>query len=169
MDHRRRLLFEFIFGKQSRSSVTHERFAHQLTTIATMDHRRRLRFNLFPIWTRIRRLLTKDLQNNRQQQLPRIIVVGYSSIYSRFGIALVGYSQKICGIRATFPTTDHSRQLLFLLRLIFKKFPSYSPSHYDCFAFHRDNHYFTAVTRPPSFIEFEAARRPPTFKRFVRF
>jgi hypothetical protein len=91
MDHRRRLLFEFIFGQQSRSTVTHDRFAQQLKTIATTDHRRRLSFNLFPIWTRIRWLLTEDLRKNCQQQLPRIIVVGYSSIYSRFGIALVGY------------------------------------------------------------------------------
>jgi hypothetical protein len=132
-DHRRRLLCEFIFGQQSRSLVTHDRFRQQLKTIATTDHRRRLRFNLFPIWTRIRRLLTEDLRTSCQQQLPQIIVIGYSSIYSRFGIALVGYSQKICGIKTTFTTTDHRRRLLFLLRLIFKKFPSYSQSHCDCF------------------------------------
>jgi hypothetical protein len=124
-------------------------FQQRAPTIATTDHRRRLLFELI-INQRSRSSVTSN--NKHEHLLPRIIVVGYSSINSTFAIALVGYLAKIRAITTTLPTTDHRRRLLLLFRLIFKiNYHRAASIIVTVSRFNRDNRYLTAVTRPPSF------------------
>jgi hypothetical protein len=81
---------------QQRSSVTHDRFAQEPPTTATMDHRRRLLFE-FIFGQQSRSSVTHD---RFTQQLKTIATTDHRRRlrfnHSRFGLAFVGYSRKIC-------------------------------------------------------------------------